>query len=80
MGTEIYIPDDKDKFAMFKEHEQEIESLIGSPVEWREATKATRIITLDSYDINNENKWEQAFEWLMNKAVIFKSIAKRFDK
>ena len=80
LGAEIYIPDNKDKFAMFKEHEQEIESFIGSPMEWREATKATRIITLDSYDINNENKWEQAFEWLMNKAVIFKSIAKRFDK
>lgn len=80
LGSEIYIPDDKDKFAMFKKHDQEIESLIGSHVEWREATKATRIITPHSYDINNENNWEQAFEWLMNKAVIFKSIAKRFDR
>lgn len=80
LGAEIYIPDDKDKFAMFKTHNKEIEDLIGSRVEWREATKATRIITLHSYDINNENNWVQAFEWLMNKAVIFKSIAKRFDR
>ena len=28
LGAEIYIPDDKDKFAMFKKHEQEIESLV----------------------------------------------------
>ncbi len=49
LGSEIYIPDDKDKFAMFKKHDQEIESLIGSHVEWREATKATRIITPHSY-------------------------------
>lgn len=80
LGAEIYIPDDKDKFAMFKKHEQEIENLVGCHVEWREAPKATRIITLYSYNINNEDKWEQAFEWLMNKAVIFKSIAKRFDR
>ncbi len=80
LGSEIYIPDDKDKFAMFKIHDKEIEDLIGSHVEWREATKATRIITLHSYDINNESNWEQAFEWLMNKAVIFKSIVKLFDK
>ena len=80
LGAEIYIPDDKDKFAMFKKHDQEIETLIGGHVEWREATKATRIITLHSYAINNEDKWEHAFEWLMDKAVILKSIAKQFDK
>lgn len=80
LGAEIYIHDDKEKFAMFKTHSHEIEELVGSHVEWREATKDTRIKTLYSYDIINEDKWEQAFEWLMNKAVIFKSIAKRFDK
>lgn len=80
LGAEIYIHDDKEKFAMFKTHDREIEELVGSHVEWREATKDTRIKTLYSYDISNEDKWEQAFEWLMNKAVIFKSIAKRFDK
>lgn len=80
LGAEIYIHDDKEKFAMFKTHSHEIEELVGSHVEWREATKDTRIKTLYSYDISNEDKWEQAFEWLMNKAVIFKSIAKRFDK
>lgn len=42
--------------------------------------KATRIITLHSYDISNEAKWHDAFEWLMNKALIFKKIAKQFDK
>ena len=50
LGTEIYIPDDKEKFAVFKKHAQEIENLIGEKVEWREATKATRIITLHSCD------------------------------
>ena len=80
LGAEIYIPDDKGKFAMFKEHANEIEQLVGSKVEWREATKATRIITLHSYDISNESNWPQAIEWLLNKAIVFKQIAKKFDK
>ena len=80
LGAEIYIPDDKGKFAMFKEHANEIEQLVGSKVEWREATKATRIITLHSYDISYECNWPQAIEWLLNKAIVFKQIAKKFDK
>ena len=80
LGAEIYIPDDKEKFAMFKQHAQEIEELIGSKLEWREATKATRIITLQSYNISDENQWKGAIEWLLNKALIFKQIAKHFDK
>lgn len=80
LGAEIYIPDDKDKFAMFKEHAQEIEKLIGEKVEWREATKATRIITLHSCYISKEEQWDDAFNWLMDKALIFKRIVKQFDK
>lgn len=65
---------------MFKLHAKEIEEMIGSKLEWREATKATRIITLHSYNITNEKQWEQATEWLLNKALLFKQIAKHFDK
>ena len=65
---------------MFKEHAQEIEKLIGEKVEWREATKATRIITLHSCDISKEEQWDDAFNWLMDKALVFKRIVKQFDK
>ena len=80
LGAEIYIPDDKEKFSMFKEHTKEIEDMVGAKVEWREATKATRIITLHSCDISKEVQWSEAIEWLINKALIFKRIANRFDK
>lgn len=80
LGAEIYIPDDKEKFAMFKDHKQEIEDLIGSHVEWKEATKATRILTHVSFDIDKNKDWDKAFEWLMGKALIFKKISKKFDK
>ena len=78
--TEIYIPDDKEKFAMFKEYATQIEQLVNSKVEWREATKATRILTIQTCDISDESRWQQAIEWLLNKALVFKKIAKQFDK
>lgn len=80
LGAEIYIPDDKEKFAIFREHAQEIEKLIGEKIEWREATKATRIITLHSCDITKKDQWDKAFNWLMNKAMAFKHVAKEFDQ
>lgn len=80
LGAEIYIPDDKEKFAMFKLHSKEIEEIVGSKLEWREATKATRIITLQSYNISDENQWTQAIEWLLHKALLFKQVTKQFDK
>lgn len=46
LGAGIYIPDDKEKFAMFKEYTKQIEQLVGGKIEWREAAKATRFMTL----------------------------------
>lgn len=80
LGAEIYIPDDKDKFAMFKEHAQEIENAVGEKIEWREATKATRIIALHSCDISKKDQWDNAFSWLINKAIEFKKMAKELDR
>lgn len=80
LGAEIYIPDDKEKFVMFREHAKEIEDMVDGKVEWREATKATRIITFHACAINDETQWSKAIEWLMDKALIFKRIANKFDK
>lgn len=80
IGAEIYIPDDKEKFAMFKKYASEIEKQVGGKLEWIEATKATRIITSDSCDIRYEDQWEKAYSWLMGKAIVFKKVVKRYDK
>lgn len=80
LGVDIYIPDDKEKFKMFKTHAAEIEKLAGGKIEWRDAAKASRILVLKSCDISDESKWDTAIEWLLNKALVFKNIAKQFDQ
>ncbi len=79
LGAEIYICDDKDKFAMFREHADEINALIGDKVEWREATKDTRIITLRPCTPADETTWPEAIDWLLTKALSLKQIAAKFD-
>ena len=79
LGAEIYIPDDKEKFATFRAHAQEIEAQIREKLEWREANKATRIITQHTYDINRKEQWPYAFDWLMSKALLFKQISTRLN-
>ena len=61
---------------MLKGYALQIEDIIGGKVEWCETTKATRIVTLHSYDISNEAKWNDAFDWLINKALMFKKVTK----
>ena len=80
LSAGLYISDDKEKFSMFKEHSKEIEEMIEGKVEWKEASKATRILIYESCDITNEAQWENAFEWLSYKALKFKNIARKFDK
>lgn len=80
VGAEIYIPDDKEKFMLFKEHAQEIEEMMGGKIEWRDARKAARIVIYHSCDISDERKWEQTIDWLMGKAIKFKEVIKKFDK
>lgn len=79
LGAEIYIPNDKEKFAMFRAHAHEIETQLMEKIAWREATKATRIITQHSCNICKTEQWAHAFEWLMSKALVLKKISTQLN-
>ena len=80
IGADIYIDDDKELFARFKSHKDEIAAMLNSEVEWREAKKACRIVI--STDINPKKRecWQKAYNWFLEKAIIYKEIASKFDK
>lgn len=80
IGTEIYINDDKDLFARFKEHKSEIEEFFGSKLEWKEASKACRILALYSGDIKKGvDTWPTLFNWYMESALKMRAITKKYD-
>jgi cellulose biosynthesis protein BcsQ len=80
IGADIYIDDDKELFAQFKSHKDEITAMLNSEVDWREAKKACRICI--STDINPKKReaWPKAYNWFLEKAIVYKEIANKYGK
>lgn len=72
----LYIRDDKDYFERLKSHSQEIMDILGEEAEWREASKACRLMITKPIDIANEANWTKAFDWFIQMAPLFKKCAK----
>lgn len=80
IGSEIYIDDDKVLFQQFKNHSDEISKMLNSEVEWREAEKACRILITNNINPCETNNWQKAYNWFLEKAIVFKSIANKYGK
>lgn len=80
IGVDIYIDDDKELFAQFKSHKDEISAMLNSEVEWREAKKACRFCISTDINPKKRENWQKAYNWLLEKAIIYKEIASKFGK
>ena len=80
IGVDIYIDDDKELFAQFKSHKDEIAAMLNSEVEWREAKKASRFCISTDINPKKRENWQKAYNWLLEKAIIYKEIASKFGK
>ena len=77
---ELYIPDDKELFRELEEYKSEIANELNCELEWMylEGKKASRIRTVKNGDITQNEKWNQYFEWLINKAENFQEVFKKY--
>ena len=49
-------------------------------IEWIEASKVCRILTLTDGDINKgSNAWIPMFDWFIETSLKFKAMVKQFD-
>ena len=81
LGVEIYINDNKELFAKFQTQKEAIAEFLGMQVEWRDANKASRILTLSNGDImKGASAWNPLFDWFIETAIKFKAMIKNFDK
>lgn len=82
IGVDLYIVDDKNLFRKFCQHKDEISTMLQSEVEWREsdAKKACRILIETSINLQNCECWVKAYNWFLEKAIIFKDIASKYGE
>lgn len=79
IGAEIYISDNKELFEQFKSQKADIEQELGMKLEWREASKACRILALQDGDIKNDSiSWDTHFDWYCKMALQLKKVAKQY--
>ena len=62
----------KNNSALFEEG-------VGKELEFREASKASRIIMYKSMNVKDSTKWPEAIDWLFETALKFKKTVKKVD-
>jgi hypothetical protein len=82
MGCELYIPREKKLFAALASHKEAIEKEFGEQLEWMElpGKKASRIKVSRDADIENEERWDDFFKWLKEKAERFQAVFPKYMK
>ena len=80
MGCEIYIWSSKEYFNYLLSKKEDIELELGEELTWMELPdrKASRIRLLNDFDLEDELKWEDAFQWLKDKAESFKATFSKY--
>lgn len=80
--TELYIPKNKDIYYKLEQSKEEIESEIGQRLIWMELESklASRIKIEREGNIDEEDKWEEYFAWLLNWSETFQATFSKYLK
>ena len=80
IDVELYINDDKELFRNLLLHKDEIESVMGFALDWRELPerKASRIIIEKEVKFDGRTTWSQQFEYIMDVCLRMKKAFKKF--
>ena len=78
--AELYIPNSKETFNELLQHKDNIEKDLEEKLEWQElpGKKASRIKIEREADVDDTDKWEECFEWLMQQAESFQRVFSKY--
>ncbi|MBR3936447.1 MAG: DUF4268 domain-containing protein [Bacteroidaceae bacterium] len=80
LSAGLYIPNDKALFQKMKDNSRLFEEGVGKELEFREASKACRILMYKSMNIKDSTKWPEAIDWLFETALKFKKTVIKVDQ
>jgi hypothetical protein len=79
LSCELYINKNKDLYKFLKEYRNEIENELGEKAEWNDAKVASIIkIVKKVDDVFNEKEYDNYFNWLYEKTVLFKKVFTKY--
>lgn len=79
--VECNIPDNKELFHKFQSNRENIESIIGSKLDWRELPekKVSRILIEKEINLRDKNQWESQFNWMKEMGIRFHKAFKSVE-
>lgn len=73
IGCELFISNNKPLFEYLKSQKAEIETELGTTLEWTEAERTNRIReTITGFNIEDETSFPKHFDWLLSHALAYK--------
>ena len=80
IGVELYINNDKDLFKSIYAHKDEVESIMGFELDWRELPerKASRILIEKTVQLDDRDKWNEQFDYIMDVCLKMKKAFKKY--
>lgn len=80
IGVELYINNDKDLFKSIYAHKDEVESIMGFELDWRELPerKASRILIEKAVQLDDRDKWNEQFDYIMDVCLKMKKAFKKY--
>lgn len=80
IGVELYINNDKDLFKSIYAHKDEVESIMGFELDWRELPerKASRILIEKAVRLDDQDSWPQQFDYIMDVCMKMKKAFKKY--
>lgn len=80
LGCEIYIPNSKELYHKIHDQKENIESDLGTELEWMALPnkKASRIKSSIQLNIKDREHWTEAFDWMKKSAESFRTTFSKY--
>jgi hypothetical protein len=82
LGADLYIPDNKELYQKLFKNKEGIENDLNEMLDWQElqGKKASRVRISTNANFDDNSKWEDSFEWLLNQAEKFHKTFPKYIK
>lgn len=80
IGDELYINDDKELFKSLYTYKDDVETVMGMALDWRELPerKASRIVVEKTVQLDNRDDWSVQFDYIIDVCIKMKKAFKKY--
>lgn len=79
IASGIYFEGHREIYNDFVRHKEEIETMLGFPLDWNTGNTDARFKVIKSISVSDRYKWPEAIDWLIEMTLLFRTVHLRFS-